>query len=314
MPVVSVIVPVYNTEAFLDKCLECLTGQTLRDLEVLCIDDGSTDGSAALLQAWSRKDGRIRVLSFPENRGPSAARNAGLDAARGDFIGFVDSDDFVDPDFFEKLCGAALREGADVAKGTLKNYDPRKESVYLKEIFNLNDRIRKHKAWFFLTYTSAVYRTEMLRRNGVRFNEDLLFFEDPHFSVRAAFHYDRIAVVDDAVYYYTDNPASVTRKNLSLRPVEALITGANDILDRMATLGIDDRHYSIVFAFLMDQFIGWCQKYYVSDAVTKRAAEGFSGILRRCRDLSACLSEYVFFRKESDRRALVRELKRDLHG
>ena len=65
MPVVSVIVPVYNAEAFLDKCLECLTGQTLRDLEVLCIDDGSTDGSATLLQAWSRKDGRIRVLSFP---------------------------------------------------------------------------------------------------------------------------------------------------------------------------------------------------------------------------------------------------------
>ena len=132
MPVVSVIVPVCNAEAFLDKCLECLTGQTLRDLEVLCIDDGSKDGSAALLETWSRKDGRIRVLSFPENRGPSAARNAGLDAAKGDFIGFVDSDDFVDPDFFEKLCGAALREGADVAKGTLKNYDPRKESVYLK--------------------------------------------------------------------------------------------------------------------------------------------------------------------------------------
>ena len=314
MPAVTVIVPVFNAEAFLDKCLECLTGQTHSDLEIVCIDDGSSDGSLRKLEDWTEKDNRIQIISFPENRGPSAARNAGLDAARGEYVGFVDSDDFVDPDFFEKLYGAAVREDADVAKGTLMNYDPKKGSAYLKEIFNLNDRIRKHKAWFFLTYTSAIYRTEMLRRNGLRFNEKLLFFEDPHFSINAAFQYEKVAFADDAIYYYTDNPASVTRKNVSLRPVEDLIAGTGDLLDRMDALQIDDEHYRIVFAFLMDQFIGWFQKYYVTDAVTERAAAGFSELLGRCRDLPACMAEYVFFRKEADRRALVRELKRDLHG
>ena len=314
MPAVSVIVPVYNAEAFLDKCLESLTGQSFRDLEILCVDDCSTDGSPAILKAWAENDGRIKVLSFAENRGPSAARNAALEAAAGDYVAFVDSDDFVAPDFLEKLYGAAVREQADVAKGTMMNYDPRKDSVYQREIFNLNYRIRQHKAWFFMTYTTAIYRTEMLRGGGIRFNEALRFFEDPHFSIMAAFHYDKVAVVDDAFYYYTDNPQSVTRAENGTRPIQDLISGANDILDTMDALKIDGEHYSIVFAFLIDQFAGWFQKYYATDAVTELAASGFSGIVARCRDFQACMKEYLFFRKESDRRNLIRQIKKDLHG
>jgi len=315
MPAVSIIVPVYNSAAFLDPCLGSLQSQTLQDLEFICIDDGSTDGSAAILQAWAAKDKRFRILSFTDNRGPSAARNAGLDAARGTFVGFVDSDDSVDKDFFEKLYGAAETTRADVAKGTLKNYDPVKGTVYLKEIFNLNYRIRRHKAWFYMTYTSAIYRTAMLRRNGIRFNEDLRFFEDPHFSIRAAFCYDTIVTVDDACYYYTDNPGSVTHNERGERPVRDLIAGAADLLDMMDRLPqVDDRHYCIVFAFLMDQFIGWCQKYYVPDEMTALSSSGFSSILKRCRNLDACMAEYVFFRKESDRKNLFRQIKRDLNG
>ena len=314
MPAVSVIVPVYNSEAFLNKCLDCLTSQTLSDLEIICVDDASTDGSPEILKRRARLDSRIRLIALDENRGPSAARNAALDAATGLYAGFVDSDDFVDPDFFEKLYTLAIIQDADVAKGSLMNYDPVKGAAYLKEIFNINDRIRKHKAWFFLTYTSAIYRTEMLRAAGIRFDENLRFFEDPHFSINAAFHYDKIAVRDDAVYYYTDNPSSATRKNYSLQPVTDLISGANDILDKMDALDIRGKHYSIVFAFLMDQFIGWFQKYYASDQVTAAASAGFCGILDRCRDLEACMSEYVFFKKESDRKNLIRQLKRDLHG
>jgi hypothetical protein len=165
-----------------------------------------------------------------------------------------------------------------------------------------------------MTYTSAIYRTRMLRECGIRFDERLRFFEDPHFSITAAFHYDQVAVVDDAVYYYTDNPHSVTRANNDTRPIQDLIAGAQDLLDQMDTLRIEGRHYNIVFAFLIDQFAGWFQKYYAPDAVTELAASGFSGIVDRCRDFQACMSTYLFFRKESDRRNLIRQIKKDLHG
>lgn len=314
MPSVSVIVPVFNAEAFLEKCLASLACQTLNDLEIIFIDDHSSDGSLNILRKWSAQDDRIKVHSFPGNRGPSAARNAGLDAAAGEYIGFVDSDDFVDPGFFEKLYKAATAGKADVAKGTLMNHDPRKGTSYLKEIFNLNHRIRQHKAWFFMTYTSAIYRTEMLRRHGIRFNEDLRFFEDPHFSIMAAFHYDTVAIVDDAVYHYTDNPSSMTHRDQTTRPVLDLIRGTDDLLDRMDSMQVDDKHYSIVFAFLIDQFLGWIQKYFVSDAISELAASGFSDLLLRCRNLQECMREYVFFRKETDRKNLVRQIKREMHG
>ena len=314
MPAVSVIVPVFNSEAFLAKCLESLACQTLADLEVICVDDHSTDGSRTILDKRAAEDSRFKVISFAENRGPSAARNAALDAALGEDVAFVDSDDFIAPDFLEKLYQAAVSGDADVAKGTLKNYDPVKGVSYQREIFNLNYRIKEHKAWFFMTYTSAIYRTRMLREHGIRFYERLRFFEDPHFSIRAAFHYNQVAVVDDAVYYYTDNPHSVTRACNDTRPIQDLITGAQDLMDQMDALPIEGQHYNIVFAFLIDQFAGWFQKYYAPDAVTELAASGFSGIVDRCRDFQACMSTYLFFRKESDRRNLIRQIKKDLHG
>ena len=281
---------------------------------MICVDDHSTDGSPAILNRRTAGDSRFKVITFADNRGPSAARNAALDAALGEYVAFVDSDDFIAPDFLEKLYQAAVSGDADVAKGTLKNFDPVKGVSYQREIFNLNYRIKEHQAWFFMTYTSAIYRTRMLREHGIRFDERLRFFEDPHFSIRAAFHYNQVAVVDDAVYYYTDNPHSVTRANNDTRPIQDLIAGAQDLLDQMDALRIEGRHYNIVFAFLIDQFAGWFQKYYAPDAVTELAASGFSGIVDRCRDFQACMSTYLFFRKESDRRNLIRQIKKDLHG
>lgn len=99
---ISVIVPVYNTEAYLPACVESLLAQTHENLELIFVDDGSKDGSAALLDAYAERDPRIRVIHKP-NGGVSSARNAGLDAATGDFIGFADSDDWAEPDLFEAL-------------------------------------------------------------------------------------------------------------------------------------------------------------------------------------------------------------------
>lgn len=112
-PLVSVIVPVYNMERYLGRCLDSLFGQTLKDIEIIAVNDGSRDGSLALLREAASRDGRLKVLDQP-NAGVSAARNAGLAEAGGAFIGFVDPDDWADPGMFEALYRTAVADRADI--------------------------------------------------------------------------------------------------------------------------------------------------------------------------------------------------------
>ena len=112
MPKVSVVIPVYNAEAFIEKCVRSALGQTLREIEVICVDDRSADGSAELLKGI--RDPRLQMIEFSENQGVSAARNAGMDAARGTFVYFLDSDDWIDPDYLEAMVAQAEHTGEDI--------------------------------------------------------------------------------------------------------------------------------------------------------------------------------------------------------
>ena len=102
MPKISVIVPVYNVEKYLARCLDSIINQTLADIEIICINDGSTDNSLEILNDYAKKDSRIKIID-QTNAGLSCARNAGMQIAQGEYIGFVDSDDWIDLDFYEKL-------------------------------------------------------------------------------------------------------------------------------------------------------------------------------------------------------------------
>ena len=115
-PLISVIVPAYNAEAFLDQCLESIVAQTYRHMEILVVDDGSTDGTGALCDRWAERDGRIRVIHQP-NGGHSAARNAALDVMTGELVAMVDSDDVLHPEFAATLLDVMKQTGADIAVG-----------------------------------------------------------------------------------------------------------------------------------------------------------------------------------------------------
>ena len=104
--VLTVIIPAYNAEKYLPQCLDSVIGQTLKDIEVICVDDGSTDGSASVLQAYAQKDSRISVLT-QGNSGQSAARNRALEKAKGAYVQFLDADDWLDPDCCRVLSGQA---------------------------------------------------------------------------------------------------------------------------------------------------------------------------------------------------------------
>lgn len=114
-PLISVIVPVYNIKEYLPRCVKSIAGQTYRNLEILLVDDGSTDGTGALCDALAQTDERIRVF-HKENGGSSSARNLALKQARGDYFGFVDSDDFIDADMYERLMEGILTSGAELAQ------------------------------------------------------------------------------------------------------------------------------------------------------------------------------------------------------
>ena len=152
---VSIIVPVYNVEKYLRQCLDSLINQTLQEIEIICVDDGSTDNSSNILSDYAQKDSRI-IVHRQENQGLANARNAGLKLANGEYIGFLDSDDFVDIDFFEKLYQAASSDNADIARALYKYHYPdgEKLDLYLDKI--IKQRIKQKKTLGINDHTVVV--------------------------------------------------------------------------------------------------------------------------------------------------------------
>ena len=139
-PVVSVIIPIYNTEKYLPDCLDSVCAQTLRDIEIICVNDGSTDNSAAILAEYAQKDDRIRVIT-QKNAGELAARNTGITASSGKWLGFVDSDDAVEPEMYQRLLKNGIEYNADISHcGLMFCYpDGRRKPHYGTGLLKLQD-------------------------------------------------------------------------------------------------------------------------------------------------------------------------------
>ena len=230
---VSVVVPVYGCEAFLPDCIASLRAQTLRDLELIFVCDASPDGSLELLRQAEREDARIRVIAFEENRGVSAARNAGIEAARGEFIGFCDGDDWVEPQMFERLYALAQEKQADaVFCRVFKDREDEKGVVTRRENVPLGfetgtrfDRaaIRETLIPAMLSretdsdelplsgYTPRnLFRASLAK--GRRFREDIRYAEDLLYIVECMLHADAAAALDEALYHYRFHAGSVTKR------------------------------------------------------------------------------------------------------
>lgn len=136
-PKVSVIVPIYNVEKYLNKCVDSIINQSLRDIEIILVDDGSTDNSGEIADTYAQKDRRVKVI-HKENGGQGSARNYGIEVAQGKYIGFVDSDDWIDLNMYEELYIAAEKENADIAVCNRKVFD---ENNNLRTIVNVSERI-----------------------------------------------------------------------------------------------------------------------------------------------------------------------------
>ena len=228
-PPVSIIVPVFNVENQLDRCVESLINQTFTDIEIILVDDGSTDSSPTICDNYCQRDSRVRVI-HKTNEGLGLARNSGLDISQGHFVAFIDSDDYVKENMFEELYNKAIETRADaVISGgfiTVKhNGDIRIDrEIDCEIIYDGNTRqlalemmgsLPKYKkdSVYEMSACKGIYRREILENNKIRFqsertviSEDLVFHFDFFQSAK------RVVIVPEVYYYYCEHLSSLTKK------------------------------------------------------------------------------------------------------
>lgn len=268
---VSVIVPFFDSAATLPRCLDSLCRQSLREIEIVCVDDASTDASAEVVRRCAGRDSRVRLLRLAANGGPGTARNAGIRAASGDYVGFLDADDFVSDDFYGRLYDAALRTGADIAKGTISMLSADGERT-VPGVYDINGLIEYSRAYFAAGFTSAIYDRRMLLSEGIFFPEGLIHFEDPPFAILAALSARHIEIDSSAVYSYVENPLSTTH-NLMMRHLEDHIKATELVLDFLRAKAIANPEAMIVKIFLRDQLLAWGNREDVGEDEKSKAQE-----------------------------------------
>lgn len=208
---VSVVIPVYNSAIFLKDCLESLLKQTLSEIEIICINDGSTDNSLEILKSYAEKDERIKVVN-KKNEGQSIARNIGINMACGEYLGFVDSDDWVDLDYFEKLYNAAQKYNCDIACAGFKKITKNKIKIgksYAEEkIYSLTDaKVKADKIPAHNYIWNKIYKRTSWQKEGFKFEPER-FFEDMALVIKIIDKLGDMVVVPDTYYNYRTNPNS----------------------------------------------------------------------------------------------------------
>lgn len=213
MTKVSVIIPVYNVEKYLKRCLDSVLNQTLRDIEIICINDGSTDTSVQILEEYGTK---IKVI-HSKNKGVSIARNTGLEVANGDFVAFLDSDDYIDADFYEKLYKNATEYNADVACANILRENEKNKTYIIKynetatakdiqECFNLADCPKNNFVW------NKIYKKNFLMNNKILFVPGIIY-EDMCFTPDVLQVAKCVVSVPGTNYHYWKHKDSLIKCN-----------------------------------------------------------------------------------------------------
>ena len=216
---ISVILPVYNLAPWIGECIESLKKQTLPGLEFIFVDDCSTDGSRDIIEAFAAEDPRVRILQNEVNSGSGSSRNAGIEAARGEYYSFIDPDDWVCDDFYALLYAKAQETGCDIIKGVrvpFKDGDDISRVTTAKAESALNNRIRKllKKNWplyngFTYEHQSAIFKSSLFADENVRYGSSRVA-QDVTFLLKVCYNTTGIAFQEGAIYYYRRREGAAT--------------------------------------------------------------------------------------------------------
>lgn len=236
----SIIIPCYNVAPFLERGLQSLSNQTLRDIEIICVDDKSTDDTLDVLKTWAKCDLRIRVLENKKNMGVAKSRNRGIDAATGEYVGFMDPDDYVDVNFFERLVKLADADNLEMACGQLcvveisgrKHHDPYRSIIELKKTHHN-----------FKYHYTAIYRRQFLNYFNIRY-PDLNINEDSVFETMVKCALTRpLALARGVFYYYCRRPGSLNGDWWSEKRIRESMRGVEMIIDIYNSRPVSMRDY-----------------------------------------------------------------------
>lgn len=224
---VSVVVPVYNVEDYLEKCLDSLINQTLKDIEIICVNDGSTDNSKEILEKYAKNDLRIRVIT-QDNAGLSVARNTGIKEALGEYIAFLDSDDYVDYDFYEKLYEAALGNQADISIGCIVRENNKKKKYLVKysKQENYETIKEKYKAAHVPEYCfvwNKIYSSKIFRELNIEFIIGRTY-EDMPFTSDVLECASKVVTVPNTYYHYIIRENSIIKTDSDKKRADKLLS------------------------------------------------------------------------------------------
>jgi glycosyltransferase involved in cell wall biosynthesis len=269
---ISVIVPVYKVEKYLKRCVDSILAQTYPCLEVILVDDGSPDGCPAICDEYAREDRRVRVI-HKENGGLSDARNAGIDAAKGNFLGFIDSDDYVHPRFYELLLQALKEEGADIAGCDVKKIyetgtveEEEKEAVRSEIYSGREATANLYDAQLYLKSVviwNKLYKKELFK--DVRFPKGKLH-EDEFTSYRLLYQSKSVVYIDRAYYFYFQREDGIMgQKQKKISPV------ALEAYEQMETF-FREKGEKDLLQMMMYRYLSMVRRY-ASDAVKSKDEE-----------------------------------------
>ena len=239
---ISVIVPVYKVEEYLEKCVDGILAQTYTDLEVILVDDGSPDRCGEICDNYAARDSRVTVI-HQENGGLSAARNAALLIAKGEFVAFVDSDDFIDNDMYRTLYDRARQTGSDVVECNLHHTFPNYEDTETVEKYYDKKTLLcfgRCVVW------NKIYRSELLRRAGASFPLGL-YYEDIEFYAKLIPHIKGYEYVDIAPYHYLQRTNSIN--NFSTVRTREIFTILRNITDYYKANGFYEEYHEALEFF-----------------------------------------------------------------
>lgn len=221
---ISLVVPSYNVEKYISNCLDTILAQTYKNLEIICVNDGSTDSTGDIINSYAAKDSRIVVIT-KANGGLSSARNAGIDIATGEYIALIDSDDYISQEYCERLVTLINEYGADIARcrgrgvDSMDYFEPKSETapnITVRSKFEALDIFYDGK--FYGWYAddapavwNCLYRKKIF--DELRFNESLPRNEDESFTQRAIGEAEKVVYTDERLYYYYKRPGSLSFEN-----------------------------------------------------------------------------------------------------
>ena len=215
-PKVSIIIPIYNSEKYIDKCINNILNQTLKEIEIILVNDGSTDKSEFICKEYKNIDSRIKLVS-KENGGVSSARNHGVSIAKGEFITFVDSDDFIELDMCEKLYNVAIKNQCDIAMSGIKVVNNKEISYELTAESKIYKKEEVYKLFFYNTqpFSPNYAWGKMIRRSiceKVKFREDIFLMEDALFSMELFLNCtNNIMFLNEYLYNYVQRAGSESK-------------------------------------------------------------------------------------------------------